>query len=78
MLELSKVLLNTSSKYTAVKMDNGISIEKNRFMMLCFLSLYFQHSDKHKKSKVIKKQERVSTKVSLNYGPRLFNYKVII
>lgn len=26
MLELSKVLLNTSSKYTAVKMDNGISI----------------------------------------------------
>lgn len=47
-------------------------------MMLCFLSLYFQHSDKHKKSKVIKKQERVSTKVSLNYDPRLFNYKVII
>lgn len=26
MLELCKVLLNTSSKYTAVKMDNGISI----------------------------------------------------
>lgn len=27
MLDLSKVLLNTSSKYTAVKMDNGISIK---------------------------------------------------
>lgn len=26
MLELFKVLLNTSSKYTAVKMENGISI----------------------------------------------------
>lgn len=44
--------------------------------MLCFLFLYFQHSDKRKKSKVIKKQERVSTTVSFNYDPRLFNYQV--